>query len=78
MEPVRSLLVKGLSKTPIGIAGFDESTGGALPVGRTTLLLGAPDCGKTMLALLFLAHGAQDCKVPGISGSSSASDRQPK
>lgn len=78
MKSVRSLLVKGLTKTPIGIAGFDDITGGALPRGRTTLLAGAPGCGKAILALKFLLLGAQDCKHPGISGASSASDRQSK
>ena len=33
-------LAKGSAKTPTGIAGFDEITGGGLPRGRTTLLVG--------------------------------------
>ena len=53
-------------KAPTGIAGFDEITGGGLPRGRTTLLVGGPGSGKTILALQFLAHGARDCAEPGI------------
>jgi circadian clock protein KaiC len=54
------------SKAPTGIAGFDEITGGGLPHGRTTLLVGGPGSGKTVLALQFLVHGVQHCKEPGI------------
>ncbi len=53
-------------KAPTGIAGFDEITGGGLPRGRTTLLVGGPGSGKTLFALQFLMHGARDCKEPGI------------
>ena len=49
-----------------GIAGFDEITGGGLPHGRTTLLVGGPGSGKTVFALQFLAHGAWEGKEPGI------------
>src|ERR1019366_2270035 len=66
MKSVRSPLVKVPTKAPTGIAGFDEITGGGLPRGRTTLLVGGPGSGKTVLALQFLVHGAQDCKEPGI------------
>ena len=60
------LLVKLQAKAPTGIAGFDEITGGGLPRGRTTLLVGGPGSGKTILALQFLVHGARHCKEPGI------------
>jgi len=53
-------------KAPTGIAGFDEISGGGLPRGRTTLLVGGPGSGKTVLALQFLVHGARDCREPGI------------
>lgn len=66
MKSVRPPLVQALAKTPTGIAGFDEITGGGLPHGRTTLLVGGPGSGKTIFALQFLVHGAQDCKEPGI------------
>ena len=55
-----------MPKAPAGIAGFDEITGGGLPRGRTTLLVGGPGSGKTVLALQFLVHGARRCKEPGI------------
>jgi circadian clock protein KaiC len=66
MKSVQSPLVKMPTKAPTGIAGFDEITGGGLPHGRTTLLVGGPGSGKTVLALQFLVHGARDCKEPGI------------
>ena len=55
-----------LMKAATGIEGFDEITHGGLPRGRTTLLAGGPGSGKTLFALRFLAHGAQDCHEPGI------------
>jgi len=56
----------GLKKAPTGIVGLDEITGGGLPHGRTTLLVGGPGSGKTIFALQFLAHGAQIDDEPGI------------
>ena len=53
-------------KVSTGITGLDEMTGGGLPRGRTTLLVGGPGSGKTILALQFLAHGANKCDEPGI------------
>jgi circadian clock protein KaiC len=66
MKSIRSSVVKMPTKAPTGITGFDEITGGGLPRGRTTLVVGGPGSGKTILALQFLVHGAQDCKEPGI------------
>jgi circadian clock protein KaiC len=57
--------VQGTTKAPTGIAGLDEITGGGLPRGRTTLLVGGSGSGKTILALQFLVHGAQNHE-PGI------------
>lgn len=57
---------KESSKAPTGIAGFDDITRGGLPRARTTLVVGGPGSGKTIMALQFLAHGARDCKEPGI------------
>ncbi len=54
------------SKIPTGILGFDEITGGGLPGGRTTLLIGGPGSGKTIFAVQFLVHGAERCREPGI------------
>jgi len=72
-KSTRSPLVKMTVKASTGIAGFDEITGGGFPDGPTTLLLGGSGSGKTLLALQFLVHGAQDCRKPGISGASPAS-----
>jgi len=55
-----------LAKTPTGIDGLDEVTGGGLPKGRTTLVCGSPGCGKTLLAMEFLAHGALQYGEPGV------------
>jgi circadian clock protein KaiC len=59
-------LPAALKKTPSGIIGFDEITGGGLPQGRTTLLLGGPGSGKTVFALQFLTNGARVYAEPGI------------
>jgi len=58
-------LATALGKAASGIIGFDEITGGGLPRGRTTLLVGGPGSGKTILALQFLVHGAQRVKIVG-------------
>ncbi|MEO9079971.1 MAG: circadian clock protein KaiC [Rhodanobacter sp.] len=66
---MKSLIVRsanGLEKAPTGIAGLDEITGGGLPQGRTTLLVGGPGSGKTIFALQFLVHGAEIGDEPGI------------
>lgn len=65
MTRVRAAPERSL-KSATGIVGFDEVTGGGLPRGRTTLLLGGPGSGKTIFALEFLVHGALHCKEPGI------------
>jgi len=41
----------GLLKSPAGITGLDEITGGGLSSGRPTLVCGSAGCGKTMLAM---------------------------
>ncbi len=53
-------------KAASGISGFDGMTGGGLPLGRTTLLVGGPGSGKTIFTLQFLIHGARHCREPGI------------
>ena len=55
-----------IEKHRTGIAGFDEITGGGLPAGRTTLVLGAPGAGKTVFALQCLVNGARLDRAPGI------------
>lgn len=54
------------TKDRTGIKGFDQITGGGLPNGRTTLLLGGPGSGKTIFALQFLALGLRELGAPGI------------
>jgi circadian clock protein KaiC len=53
------------NKAATGITGLDEITGGGLPRGRTTLLVGGSGSGKTILALQILVNGAR-AGEPGI------------
>ena len=55
-----------LLKSPTGITGLDEITGGGLPSGRPTLISGSAGCGKTMLAMEFLVRGATQLGEPGV------------
>jgi circadian clock protein KaiC len=66
MKELPISLSTGTAKAATGIVGFDEITGGGLPCGRTTLLLGGPGSGKTIFGLQFLAHGARKFAEPGI------------
>src|SRR5271154_3667454 len=55
-----------LPKSPTGIQGLDEITGGGLPRGRPTLVCGGAGCGKTLLAAEFLVRGAALFDEPGV------------
>ncbi len=55
-----------LAKSPTGILGLDEITGGGLPKGRPTLITGGAGCGKTLLAMEFLVRGATQFNEPGV------------
>ena len=55
-----------LAKTPTGISGLDEITGGGLPTGRPSLVCGAAGCGKTLLSLEFIFKGATVYGEPGV------------
>ena len=55
-----------LRKTPTGMEGFDEITGGGLPLGRTSIIMGGPGSGKTVFALQTLINGAHLCGERGI------------
>jgi circadian clock protein KaiC len=55
-----------LGKTPTGIQGLDEVTGGGLPRGRSTLICGPAGCGKTLLAMEFLVRGVTEYGEPGV------------
>jgi circadian clock protein KaiC len=46
-----------LPKTPTGISGLDEVTGGGLPEGRPTLVCGPAGCGKTLFGMEFIVRG---------------------
>lgn len=62
----RSAVGRAMAKAPTGIQGLDEITGGGLPRGRTTLVCGGAGCGKTLLAVEFLARGATEHGEPGL------------
>ena len=66
MQQVQQADSGSATKAATGIAGFDQMTGGGLPRGRTTLLVGGPGCGKTIFALHFLEHGAGVCGETGV------------
>jgi len=55
-----------LAKTPTGIGGIDQITGGGLPRGRPTLVCGTAGCGKTLFAMEFLVRGAAQFDEPGV------------
>jgi circadian clock protein KaiC len=61
MNPPRSL-----PKTPTGIAGLDEITGGGLPTGRPTIITGSAGCGKTLFGVEFLVRGITEYGEPGV------------
>jgi circadian clock protein KaiC len=56
----------GLLKTPTGIGGLDDVTGGGIPRGRPTLVCGPAGCGKTLLAMEFLVRGITEFGEPGV------------
>ncbi|MBC8051590.1 MAG: circadian clock protein KaiC [Sphingobacteriaceae bacterium] len=53
-------------KTPTGIKGLDEITGGGLPTGRPALICGGPGCGKTLMSIEFIVRGATEYNEPGV------------
>jgi circadian clock protein KaiC len=55
-----------LDKCPTGIEGLDLITAGGLPRGRPTLVCGTAGCGKTLLGIEFLVHGAMAYNEPGV------------
>lgn len=58
--------LRTLPKSPTGIPGMDEITGGGLPKGRPTLIAGSAGCGKTLFAMEFLVNGAIQYDEPGV------------
>src|SRR5689334_4653413 len=65
-----------IRKAPSGIEGLDDITGGGLPTGRTTLVVGGPGAGKTVLALQSLVHAASALGEPGIFVAFEENSRQ--
>ena len=57
---------RSLPKSPTGIIGLDEITGGGLPKGRPTLVCGSAGCGKSMLGVEFLVRGITQFNEPGV------------
>ena len=53
-------------KTPTGVEGLNEITGGGFPKGRPTLICGSTGCGKTVLAIQFLIKGITEYNEPGV------------
>jgi circadian clock protein KaiC len=53
-------------KSPTGIDGLNEITGGGLPKGRPTLVCGSAGCGKSILAMQFLIKGITEYNEPGV------------
>jgi circadian clock protein KaiC len=58
--------VARLPKSPTGISGLDEITGGGLPRGRPTLVVGSAGSGKTLFGMEFLVRGATEFHEPGV------------
>ena len=59
-------VARPIPKAAIGIDGLDEITQGGLPRGRTTLIIGGPGSGKTLLGMEFLIKGALKFDEPGV------------
>ncbi|MGZ3253557.1 MAG: circadian clock protein KaiC [Burkholderiaceae bacterium] len=53
-------------RLPTGIDGFDDITGGGLPLNRISIFIGDTGTGKTVFSLQILANNARRCNVPGI------------
>jgi circadian clock protein KaiC len=53
-------------KSPTGIQGLDEITGGGFPKGRPTLICGSAGCGKTLFGIEFLVNGAEKYNEHGV------------
>jgi circadian clock protein KaiC len=65
MASIQAVSPAAVDKTPSGITGFDQITGGGVPKGRATLVCGGPGSGKTIFAAEFLVRGAE-LGEPGV------------
>ncbi len=61
-----SFPVTTFPKTPTGITGLDQITGGGLPAGRPSLVCGAAGSGKTLFSIEFIVRGAIMYGEPGV------------
>ena len=55
-----------LAKSPTGITGLDQITGGGIPKGRPTLICGDAGSGKTLMSIEFIVRGALQYGEPGV------------
>jgi circadian clock protein KaiC len=62
----KKVVPERLEKCLTGIAGLDEITGGGLPKGRPTLVVGSAGSGKTLMSMEFLINGATKYNEPGV------------
>ncbi|MDB5207039.1 MAG: kaiC [Flavisolibacter sp.] len=62
----KTALKASLPKTPTGISGLDEITGGGLPKGRPSLICGEAGSGKTLFSIEFIVRGATEFGEPGV------------
>ena len=60
------MLLSPAIPAPSGIAGLDAVLHGGFPAGRTTIVIGGPGGGKTVLATQFLVNGATLFGEPGL------------
>jgi circadian clock protein KaiC len=61
-----SKLFSSIPKSPTGITGLDEITGGGLPKGRPTLVCGSAGAGKTLFSIECIIRGALEYGEPGV------------
>lgn len=65
-KSMRQKVLQEFPKTPTGIDGLDEVTGGGFPKGRPTLVCGSAGCGKTLFGIQFLTKGISEYDEPGV------------
>jgi circadian clock protein KaiC len=58
--------VRPVAKTATGISGFDEITGGGLPLNRLTAIVGGAGAGKTVFVLQTIVNRLRNADEPGI------------
>jgi circadian clock protein KaiC len=68
LSDVQPVPLNPTERIPFGVPGLDTMLSGGLTGGSSTLLLGTPGSGKTMLGLHFLAEGARRGE-PGLIAS---------